>query len=108
LDQVRHFITKAGKGDPLFTLRLRRHVVRKLSEDEWGTVAHRNKIKAQKLDEQRGKCVYKKCPIPGKKLSAEPVLHRLRKDPLKRYTMENTELLHFECHRQLHAKEGWR
>jgi hypothetical protein len=109
LEHIQQLIGNASHGDPTFSLRLYSYIARKLKQNERGTPAKRNKLKKQKLEDQKQQCVYEKCPVPGKKLSLaeEPVLHRIGLDPLKRYTRENTILIHRDCHTRLHAETGW-
>jgi hypothetical protein len=107
LNQVRQRITETANGDLVFTFALRRYIYKYLSYDERGTPAERTKIKLAKIKEQREMCADPECPVPGRKISKsdEPELDRI--DPVKGYTMENTVLLHHECHRRAQDRNGY-
>src|ERR1700733_13818795 len=100
LDHVRQRITETAKGEPVLTFALRRYVYKKLAYDERGTPAQRTKLKLQKLIEQDGKCAASNCLLPDRKMTKadEPELDRI--DPVKGYTIDNTTLVHHQCHRQ--------
>jgi hypothetical protein len=105
LDQARNNIREASASDPLAAFSIRRYVYKNLSYDERGTPASRTKLKLQKLLDQEGKCAYTDCPRPSHKMSKadEPELDRL--DPVYGYTIENTVLVHHECHRMSQSKK---
>jgi hypothetical protein len=107
LNEVRNGISETTKGDQKFGFALRRYVYKKLSYDERGSPAHRAKLKKLKLIEQKGQCAYHRCPVPGKKLSKDDEPELDRRDAIKGYTSENTEIVHHGCHRQSQVDKGF-
>jgi hypothetical protein len=79
-------------GDPELLFALRRRLVVKLTHDERGTPAHRNKIKRLKRAEQNGLC-----PICSEKLPLK-YAELDRFSASAGYTVENTRLVHHDCH----------
>jgi len=79
-----------GDGDLLFALR------RKLAKDlgylERGVPMMRVKLKAQKRKEQSGLCAVCGKPLPEKGAELDRFVAKLG------YTLENTRLVHHECH----------
>jgi hypothetical protein len=78
------------------------------SYDERGNPHQRTKLKLQKLVEQKGKCAYPRCPTPDRLMTKEdePELDRI--EAIKRYTKENTVLVHHDCHRISQREKGAR
>jgi hypothetical protein len=71
---------------------LRRRLIVKLTHDERGTPAHRNKLKSLKRIQQNGACAICLKPLPEKYAELD------RFNASAGYTPENTRLVHHECH----------
>jgi hypothetical protein len=84
-----------SSGDPELLFALRRRIIVKLTHDERGTPAHRNKIKRLKRAAQNGMC-----PICSKQLP-EKYAELDRFGASAGYTVENTRLVH---HRAMSEK----
>jgi hypothetical protein len=91
-DSTRNRLDKLSASDPELLFALRRRLIVKLTHDERGTPAHRNRIKRLKRVEQKGICAL--CPDELPLKYAE--LDRLNASA--GYTMENTRLVHHDCH----------
>lgn len=91
-DSIRKQLDNLSAGDPELLFALRRRLVVKLTHDERGTPAHRNKIKALKRVEQNGKCALCPDPLPMKYAELDRIVASAG------YTVENTRLVHHDCH----------
>jgi hypothetical protein len=101
-NSIRKRLDKISAGDPELLFALRRRLVVKLTHDERGTPAHRNKIKRLKRAEQNGMC-----PICSKELP--PKYAELdRFSASAGYTTENTRLVHHDCHIRDQAEKAHR
>jgi hypothetical protein len=94
-------LTRLSADDPELLFALRRRLLVKLTHDERGTPAHRNKIKRLKMIEQDGKC-----PICSKALP-EKYAELDRFKASAGYTLDNTRLVHHECHISDQAKKSY-
>jgi len=92
LHSIRKRLDQISAGDPELLFALRRRLVVKLTHDERGTAAQRNKIKRLKRAEQNDLC-----PICSKKLPLK-YAELDRFSASAGYTMENTRLVHHDCH----------
>jgi hypothetical protein len=82
-------------GDPELRFAIRRRLIVKLTHDERGTPAQRNRLKRQKQKEQNGVCPLckgKRGPLPFKYAELD------RKVASLGYTAANTRLVHHDCH----------
>ncbi len=101
LTSIRKRLNQFSAGDSELLFALRRRVIVRLTHDERGTPAHRNKIKQFKRAEQNGMC-----PICSKELPLKYAeLDRFRASA--GYTMENTRLVHHACHIQDQAEKSY-
>jgi hypothetical protein len=100
-NSIRKRLDKISAGDPELLFALRRRLIVKLTHDERGTPAHRNKIKRLKRAEQNGMC-----PICSKKLPLK-YTELDRFSASAGYTMENTRLVHHECHIRDQAEKAY-
>jgi hypothetical protein len=91
---IRKRLDKISAGDPELVFALRRRVIVKLSHDERGTPAHRNKIKRLKRAEQNGMCPLCSKELPLKYAELD------RFSASAGYTMENTRPVRHDCHIQ--------
>jgi hypothetical protein len=107
LAEVRQRLTTVAQDDEGFVFLLRRYISKNLSYDERGNPQQRTKLKLQKLVEQKGKCAYPNCPTPDRIMTKEdePELDRI--EAIKRYTKENTVLVHHDCHRMSQKEKGF-
>jgi len=101
LNSIRANLDRISGGDPELLFALRRRLVVKLTHDERGTPAHRNKIKRLKRAEQNGMC-----PICGKELPLK-YAELDRFNASAGYTVENTRLVHHACHIQDQAEKSY-
>ena len=95
LQNVLKKIERLSAGDPELLFALRRRLIVKLTHAERGTPAQRNRLKKQKYLAQNGVCPLchgRKGPLPLKYAELD------RKVASLGYTMENTRLVHHECH----------
>ena len=102
LDNVRARLQKLSAGDPELLFAYRRRIHIRLMQDERGTPALRRKLKAQKLEEQNGKCAICHKRLP----ESESELDRFSAPA--GYTSKNTQLVHHTCHRKQQAIRGYR
>lgn len=101
-NSIRKRLEKLSAGDPELLFALRRRLIVKLTHDERGTPAHRNKIKRLKRAAQHGIC-----PICSKELP--PKYAELdRKVASAGYTVENTRLVHHGCHIKDQSEKAYR
>lgn len=101
LSKVRDDLEKLAGEDRELLFAYRRRIVVKLTHDERGTPAHRNKLKALKLKEQNGICPMCSKELPSKYAELD------RFDASAGYTPENTRLVHHECHINDQAKKSY-
>jgi hypothetical protein len=88
-------IDKLSGGDPKLRFAIRRRLIVKLTHDERGTPAQRNRLKRQKHQDQNGVCPLcegARGPLPLKYAELD------RKIASLGYTAANTRLVHHECH----------
>jgi hypothetical protein len=100
-NSIRKRLDKMSAGDPELLFALRRRLIVKLTHDERGTPAHRNKIKQLKRAEQNGMC-----PICSKELPLK-YAELDRFSASAGYTMENTRLVHHDCHIKDQAEKAY-
>lgn len=107
LADVRQRLATAAQDDERFAFLLRRYISKNLTYDERGNPQQRTKLKLQKLVEQKGKCAYTNCPTPDRIMTreGEPELDRI--EAIKGYTIENTVLVHHDCHRMSQKEKGF-
>jgi hypothetical protein len=101
LADIRKRLTLLAAGNPLLPFAYRRKVAKELTYDERGKPGERAKVKAVKWGQQNGKCAH--C---GRKLELK-YSELDRKNAADGYTIENTELVHAECHRDRQAATGY-
>jgi len=92
LDEIRGKLAELASDDRELLFAARRRIVVRLSYDERGTPAERNKIKASKRIEQSGLC-----PLCGEELP-DKYAELDRFNAGDGYTMKNTRLVHHNCH----------
>lgn len=92
LDDVRQRLAILADDDPTLLFAARRRLVVKLTHDERGTPAARNKLKALKMTEQNGLCALCGKALPAKYAELD------RFNAADGYTPANTRLVHHECH----------
>jgi hypothetical protein len=100
-NSIRERLDRMSAGDPELLFALRRRLVVKLTHDERGTPAHRNKIKRLKRAEQNGMC-----PICSKELPLK-YAELDRFSASAGYTIENTRLVHHDCHIKDQAEKSY-
>jgi hypothetical protein len=101
LSHIRSELNALSAGNKHVLFAYRRKVYKELMYDERGKPTQRRILKAQKRIEQDGKCAH--C---GKELGGgELDLHRI--EAALGYTLENTRLVHRECHRKQQAERGF-
>src|ERR1700681_3066215 len=100
-NSIRKRLDKISASDPKLLFALRRRLIVKLTHDERGTPAHRNKIKRLKRAEQNGMC-----PICSKELPLK-YAELDRFSASAGYTMENTRLVHHDCHIKDQAEKAY-
>ena len=101
LDTVRKRLDQISVGDPELLFALRRRLIVKLSHDERGTPAHRNRIKRLKRAEQNGMCPICSTELPLKYAELD------RFSASAGYTVENTRLVHHDCHIKDEAEKSY-
>jgi hypothetical protein len=94
-DSIRKRLDHMSSGNPELLFALRRRIIVKLTHDERGPPAHRNKIKRLKRAARNGMC-----PICSKQLP-EKYAELDRFGASAGYTVENTRLVH---HRAMSEK----
>jgi hypothetical protein len=102
LDKIRARLQVLCAGDPNLLFAYRRRIHIRLMQDERGRPALRKKLKLEKWKQQKGKCAicHKKLP------QSESELDRFSAPG--GYTVENTQLVHHECHRKQQAERRFR
>jgi hypothetical protein len=101
LDQIRASINDLSSGDPELLFAYRRRLIVKLTHDERGTPAERNKLKAEKRIQQKGICPLCSEPLPEKYVELDRTVAYLG------YTPENTRLIHHQCHIEDQARKSY-
>jgi hypothetical protein len=102
IDEVRARLDALTGGDKEYYWALRRKLAKELVYDERGKTSHRVKLKARKMEEQKGIC-----PICEKKLPSQYcVLDRF--EAIRGYTMDNTRLICQECDYAIQRERGYK
>jgi UTP:GlnB (protein PII) uridylyltransferase len=101
LRNIREHLTALAGGDSLLLFAYRRKIAKELAYDERGKPGARSKMKALKWGQQNEKCA--EC---GEQLQLK-YSELDRKNAVDGYTVENTELVHGECHRKRQAAKGY-
>lgn len=101
LDRVKADIKAAAGNDPVLLFALRRRTFSRLMHWERGTPAERRKLQKLKYAEQNGRCgrCGEQMDVQGSELD--------RKDPVDGYTVQNTRLLHHDCHVKEQQEKGF-
>ena len=94
-------LAKLAGGDPELLFALRRRLYTRLMHLERGTPMHRTKLKRVKWKAQEGICAL--CQKPMDQKGSE--LDRFKASD--GYTVENTRLVHHECHVKDQAEKGY-
>jgi len=94
-------LEKLSAGDPKLLFALRRKLFKELSYLERSTPVARNKIKALKRIVQGGLCAICQKPLPKSHAELD------RMEAIKGYTIENTRLVHHDCHIEDQQKKGY-
>jgi hypothetical protein len=92
LETIRAALERSSLGDFELMFALRRRLIVKLTHDERGTPAHRNKLKQIKREKQGGVCPICSDELPLKYAELDRLVASAG------YTVENTRLVHHECH----------
>jgi hypothetical protein len=92
--------TLAGEDTSLL-FAYRRKIAKELSYDERGKPAQRKKVKAIRWGLQGGKCAHCGEDLPLKNSELD------RKNAEDGYTVENTELVHAQCHDARQASNNY-
>src|SRR4051794_475035 len=100
-NSIRKRLDRLSASDPELLFALRRRLVVKLTHDERGTPAHRNKIKRLKRVEQNGMCPICSKELPSKYAELDRFVASAG------YTMENTRLVHHDCHIRDQAEKSY-
>jgi hypothetical protein len=101
LADVRKRLANLAGSDPLLLFAYRRKVVKELGYDERGKPGARAQLKALKWGQQNGKCPDCPNPLPLKYSELD------RKNAADGYTVENTDLVHAECHQARQAAKRY-
>jgi len=102
LANVRVQLLKLSDDDKELLFAYRRKVIVKLTHDERGTPAQRNKLKALKREQQKGLCAICSKKLPLKYVELD------RRKASDGYTKKNTRLVHHLCHTADQRKKAWR
>ena len=91
-EKIKADLELASGGDPELLWVLRRKIAKELIYLERSRPADRKKLKIQKFKEQNGLCAIcgEVLPSSGAELD--------RKEAIKGYTPDNTNLVHHDCH----------
>jgi hypothetical protein len=104
LDTVRSELDKIAQGDLDKLHHGRRYIMKRLEFDERGTPAQRKNLRLALMAKQMGICPI--CKDPDRPLPArESELDRIK--AALGYTLENTRLVHHECHRKSQAERNY-
>lgn len=101
LKDIRERLIVLSAGDPFLLFAYRRKVVKELGYDERSKPGARGKLKALKWGEQQGKCAECGKVLPLKYSELD------RSNAVDGYTLENTELVHAECHQKRQEAKGY-
>lgn len=101
LDEIRVKLDALAASDPNLLFAYRRKIYKELIYLERGKPMTRRKIKIQKFDQQSGKCAHCNREMTIRFSALD------RKNAVDGYTIENTELVHEECHRARQAAKGY-
>lgn len=101
LHTIRSELSAFAEGDSELLFAFRRRLLVKLTHDERGTPAQRNKLKVLKWKEQSGICPLCSQPMPQKYAELD------RFSASAGYTPENTRLVHHECHIEDQARKRY-
>jgi hypothetical protein len=101
LADIRGRLTSLAAGDPLLLFAYRRKVVKELGYDERGKPGVRRELKALKWGQQGGKCAHCGKDLPKTYSELD------RKNAADGYTVENTELVHANCHQARQAAKQY-
>jgi hypothetical protein len=101
LTEIRQRIDALAGGDLFLRFAYRRKVYKELIYDEREKPGVRRKIKIEKYDEQRGKCAHCGGEMQIKYSELD------RRNAADGYTVENTELIHGDCHIARQAARGY-
>lgn len=101
LAEVRNKLQALSGRDQSLLFAYRRKIIKELGYDERGKPGMRAKLKAFKLDQQKGKCAHCHEYLPIKYSELD------RKNAADGYTPENTELVHAKCHHERQAAKNY-
>jgi hypothetical protein len=101
LSFIRNRLVQVSAGDLELLFAIRRRLIVKLTHEERGTPAHRNKIKRLKRVEQNGLCHFCSKELPLKYAELD------RLNASAGYTVENTRLVHHDCHIRDQAEKSY-
>lgn len=101
ISDVRARLKKLSRGDWTLLWALRRKLAKDLTYDERGTPMERRKLKAEKREQQKGKCAACRKPLPEK----NAVLDRY--EAMSGYTALNTRLICPTCDAKIQKKRGF-
>lgn len=101
LSEIRERLATLAAGDRELLFALRRKVFKELTYDERGKPMARRALKYAKWGQQGGLCAEcgKEMPQAYSELD--------RRNAIGGYTVENTELIHAECHRLRQAAKNY-
>jgi len=101
LTEIRKRLTSLADGDLHLLFAFRRKIAKELGYDERGKPGTRGKLKALKWGQQSGKCAHCDDPMPLKYSELD------RKNAVDGYAIDNTELVHANCHQERQAAKGY-
>jgi hypothetical protein len=101
LEEIRSQLVALGNGDKELLFAYRRKIKKELEYDERGKPNDRRKLKDQKWKEQRGLCSICGKELPEKYTELDSI------NAMDGYTIENTNLVHHECHNAQQAARGY-
>jgi len=101
IGEIRSKLTAYAGDDRELLFRMRRKISRVLVNDERGNPADRKRLKEKKWRLQNGRCQFcdQAMPIKGS--------HLHRHKAIDGYTVENTDLVHAECHHRQQDEVGY-
>jgi len=101
LAEIRNRLVMLAGGDTSLLFAYRRKIAKELTYDERSKPSQRKKVKAIRWEMQGGKCAHcgKKLPLKNSELD--------RKNAEDGYTVENTELVHAQCHDARQASKNY-
>ena len=102
LEKIRAEIAALCGDDRQFLHLCRRRIFTRLERDERGNPADRRRLKRKKWRQQNGKCAMCHGDMPERESELD------RFNAVAGYTIENTQLLHHECHRRQQIDRGFR